>query len=93
MSAAVEDALRRLDAAVALLDAAVARRLDAERSRGDLEAELALMQEDRARLAAELDGTLARLAEAMAAADDVEHRLDRAIGTVEGVLGRGAREG
>lgn len=92
MGAAVEDALRRLDAALALLDAAVARRLDAERSRGDLEGELALMQEDRARLAAELDGTLAQLAEAMAAADDVEHRLDRAIGTVEGVLGRGARE-
>ncbi|ACL62026.1 DUF4164 domain-containing protein [Methylobacterium nodulans] len=93
MSAAMEDALRRLEAAVALLDAGVTRRLDAERSRGDLEAELALMQEDRARLAAELDGALAQLAEAVAVTDDVEHRLGRAIGAVEGVLGRSRADG
>ncbi|MFE1602614.1 DUF4164 family protein [Methylobacterium sp. ID0610] len=93
MSAAVEDALRRLEAAVALLDAAVTRKLDAERSRGDLEAELALMQEDRARLAAELDGALAQLAEAVAVTDDVENRLGRAIGTVEGVITRGRADG
>ncbi|MGY2050762.1 DUF4164 family protein [Methylobacterium sp. JK268] len=93
MSAAVDDALRRLEAAVALLDAAVTRRLDAERSRQDLETELGLMQEDRARLAAELDAALAQLAEAVAVTDDVEHRLGRAIGTVETVLTRNRAEG
>ncbi|GJD50728.1 hypothetical protein OPKNFCMD_3473 [Methylobacterium crusticola] len=88
MTAAVDDALRRLEASVVLLEAAVARRLDAEHSQGDLETELALMRDDRARLAAELDGATARLADVQSAADEVEHRLGRAIGTVEGVLSR-----
>lgn len=93
MTAAVEDALRRLEATVALLESAVARRLDAERSRGDLEAELDLMQQDRARLAAELDGTRVRLSEAEATVDEVERRLGQAIGAVEGVLTRGEPAG
>ena len=59
MTAAVEEALRRLEASVALLESAVARRLDAERSHSDLETELEIMRDDRARLAAELDGVWA----------------------------------
>ncbi|KMO42225.1 hypothetical protein VQ02_03750 [Methylobacterium variabile] len=88
MTAAVEEALRRLEASVALLESAVARRLDAERSHSDLETELEIMRDDRARLAAELDGATARLAEMQAVTEEVDHRLGRAIGTVEGVLGR-----
>ncbi|MEH3147003.1 MAG: DUF4164 domain-containing protein [Methylobacterium frigidaeris] len=88
MGAAMDDALRRLDSAVAALDAAVSRRLDAERSRGDLETELEIMREDRARLGAELDAATARLAEVEAAADEVGHRVGRAIGAVEDVLSR-----
>ncbi|RVU16899.1 DUF4164 domain-containing protein [Methylobacterium oryzihabitans] len=88
MGAAMDDALRRLDSAVAALDLAVSRRLDAERSRGDLETELEIMREDRVRLGAELDAVTARLAEVEAAADEVGHRVGRAIGAVEGVLAR-----
>jgi chromosome segregation ATPase len=85
----VDEALERLEAALGLLEAAVARRIDGERRRGDLETELQIMQDDRARLAGELDGATARLNRAEAAADDVERRLGRAIGAVEGVLARG----
>src|SRR5690606_6918425 len=53
-------ALERLEAAVAGLERAAARRLELEQRRGDLETELSLMQDDRARLAVELDGALAR---------------------------------
>lgn len=51
------------------------------------------MRDDRARLAAELDGATARLAEVQSVTEDVDHRLGRAIGTVEGVLGRAGERG
>jgi uncharacterized protein YicC (UPF0701 family) len=86
MSPTLDDAMKRLDNALGLLEATVARRLDAERRRGDLETELQLMQDDRARLALELDGALTRLARFEAAAEDVGERVRRAIGTVEEIL-------
>jgi predicted nucleic acid-binding Zn-ribbon protein len=84
----LDDAIRRLEAAVGLLEASVSRRLEAERRRGDLETELQIMQDDRARLAVELDGTVARLNRSEAATDDVARRVERAIDAVRGVLAR-----
>lgn len=78
----------RLEAALARLEAVVTERFQAERAPGEVETELALMGEDRARLAAELDAASARLAAVEAATDDVSHRLGRAISAVEGVLTR-----
>lgn len=90
---ALDEALARLDTALTRLEASVAHRIEAEREPGDLETELAIMAEDRARLAAELDAASARLATVEATTSDVGHRLGRAIETVEGVLAqpRGAR--
>ncbi|HKG76307.1 MAG TPA: DUF4164 domain-containing protein [Beijerinckiaceae bacterium] len=86
MAALLEDALRRLDGAVGQLEAAVSRRLEIERRRGDLETELQIMQDDRARLAVELDGTTARLNRAESAARDVGERVQRAVGSIQDVL-------
>jgi hypothetical protein len=86
MSLTLEDAVKRLENALGLLEGAVARRLEAERSRGDLETELQLMQEYRARLAVELDGVLTRLHRVEAAASDVGGRVRRAIDSIEDVL-------
>jgi hypothetical protein len=86
LSVPVEEALRRLDASLRELETALARRLDAERRRSDLEIELEVMQDDRARLAVELDGTAARLRRAETANADVGQRLAGAIATVEAVL-------
>ena len=61
MAVSLDDGVRRLEAALGLLEAAVTRRLEAERRRGDLETELQIMQDDRARLAVELNGAMARL--------------------------------
>jgi len=80
-------ALERLETAVAGLERAAARRLELEQRRGDLETELSLMQDDRARLAVELDGALARLERLEAAADDVSRRVERAMGAVKTVMG------
>ncbi len=88
MPPSLDDAMKRLDGALGHLEAAVSRRLDAEKSRGDLETELQIMQDDRARLAGELDGTLARLNRAEAAAADVGVRVQRAMGAIRDVLAR-----
>jgi Domain of unknown function (DUF4164) len=88
MSLMLDEAMKRLENALGLLEASVSRRLDAERRRGDLETELQIMQDDRARLAVELDGAITRLNRVEAAADDVGHRVKVAIGAIEDVLAR-----
>ncbi|GEP11398.1 DUF4164 domain-containing protein [Methylobacterium gnaphalii] len=84
----VEDALRRLDLAMVRLEAAVTRRVEADEARADRDIELALMDEDRARLAAELDAASAQLARMANVTGEVERRIDRAIDTVSTVLDR-----
>jgi hypothetical protein len=86
MAPTLDEAMKRLDMALGLLEASVSRRLEADRRRGGLETELQLMQDDRARLAVELDGALTRLHRFEAATDDVSRRVRQAIGAVEAVL-------
>jgi predicted nucleic acid-binding Zn-ribbon protein len=86
MTLTLDDAMKRLETALGLLEASVSRRLEAEKRRGDLETELQLMQDDRARLAEELDGALTRLHRFEAATDDVSRRVRHAIGAVQTVL-------
>jgi uncharacterized protein YicC (UPF0701 family) len=86
MTSTLDDAMKRLDNALGLLEASVSRRLDVEHRRGDLETELQIMQDDRARLAVELDGALSRLHRFEAAADDIGHRVRLAIEAVRDVL-------
>jgi hypothetical protein len=82
-----ESALKSLDASLGQLEAAAQRKLDLERRRGDLETELAIMQDDRSRLATDLDGTLSRLRRVEGAADDAVKGLDRAMLAINAVLG------
>jgi len=56
----LEAALRRLAAALDKLEAAGERRAKADALRANLEEELAVLQDDRSRLAVELDGAIAR---------------------------------
>jgi chromosome segregation ATPase len=74
----LDAALKRLADALESLEAADERRAAAGRTRADLEEELAVMQDDRARLAAELDGALASNRALALANADVISRLDRA---------------
>ena len=82
------EVLRKLDTALTRLEAAAARRLDSDAAPDDRDVELALMNEDRSQLAAALDAASARLAEVTATTGEVGHRLNRAIETVQDVLGR-----
>jgi hypothetical protein len=86
--ASPEPAIARLRAALDNLEAAVERRARRDGVRSDAAAEFAMMQDDRARLAVELDAALdaqRALAEANTAAME---RITRAAGTIERWLTR-----
>jgi chromosome segregation ATPase len=82
----LDAALRRLAAALDKLEAAGERRAKADLARGNLEEELAVLQDDRARLAVELDGAIARAKSLEAASEEVGRRLNRASAEIKAVL-------
>lgn len=86
MSSPLDDALKRLDTALGLLEASVTRRLDAEKRRGDLETELQIMQDDRVRLAAELEGADERLKRLEVVTKDVGERVRRSSEVIRTIL-------
>ena len=85
-------ALRRLDAALDQIEAVAERRGLADAARGNIEEELAIMQDDRTRLAVELDGALAQGKTLTLAHDEVARRLERARLTIESVIGDSAED-
>jgi chromosome segregation ATPase len=82
----LEAVLKRLSAALEKLDAATERRVKAEALRANLEEELTVMQDDRARLAVELDGALARSMSLETTTEEVARRLNGASAGVKAVL-------
>ncbi len=85
----LDDAISGLNAALRQLETAAQRRLELERRRGDLETELSVMQDDRARLAVDLDGALTRLKGVEGAAGDALARLDRAMLAIQAAMADG----
>lgn len=83
----LDDALRRLSAALEQLETTAARRIETELSHADLEEELAVMQDDRSRLALELDAALAQKIALEKTRDEVLTRLDRTSLGIRAVLG------
>lgn len=86
MNAELEAAIARMDAALGRVEAALDRHFDTDRRRSDIEVELQVMGEDRARLATELESATARLARVQSASDHVGLRLDAAIGAIQTVI-------
>ncbi len=82
----LDAALNRLGAALDRLDAAIERRARADALRTNLEDELAVMQDDRSKLAAELDGAIARANSLELANSEVARRLSGASADIRGVL-------
>jgi len=88
-----EPSLKRMRAAVDLLEAAVERRVRRDAKRGDSDEELALMQDDRARLAVELDGALDRGRALEAANAEAAKRLARASAALDELIESAIRVG
>lgn len=85
-SVSLDRALARLAAALDGLETVVGLRLAHDGARPEVEAELAVMQEDRARLAQDLDAALARGGRLDAALAATGERVDRAMGEIRAVL-------
>ena len=83
-----EPSLKRMRAAVDLLEAAVERRMRRDAKRGDSDEELALMQDDRDQLAVELDSALSRNRTLEAANSEAAKSLAHATVTLEAVIER-----
>src|SRR5208282_4769591 len=88
-----EPSLRRMRAAIDLLEAALERRARLDARRGDADEEFALMQDDRARLAVELDGALGRGRALEAANAEAAKRLAQASAALDGLIERAVRTG
>lgn len=88
MNLELSAALARLETAFDRLEAGVARHFDTDQRRSDLEMELQVMGEDRARLAGELDSASARIAQLEGAVEHVGGRMGAAVGAIEDILAR-----
>ena len=85
---AYSEALTRFFAALDQLERTVAARIENDLANADIEEELAIMQDDRARLALDLDAALTRAAMLEKTRDEVLRRLDAAGAGVAAALGR-----
>ncbi|HEY4635961.1 MAG TPA: DUF4164 domain-containing protein [Rhodospirillales bacterium] len=82
----IDTTTKRLSEALDALDAAVERRLEIERGRAILTEQVHALDADRARLAAELDGQMARARRLESANRDIARRLDAAMENIRLVL-------
>jgi hypothetical protein len=83
---AVEQATRRLSQALDMLDAAVDRRIEIDRSRAVLAEQVHALDADRSKLAADLDAQLAKVRSLESANREVARRLDAAMENVRQVI-------
>ena len=85
--AVLEAALKRLSSALDQLEAEAQRRSRTDATRNDLVEELAIMQDDRSRLALVLEGAQMRIRRLERAQTEAEHRLEQAGSTIRAILG------
>ncbi len=90
--ASLEAALKRLAAALDQLEAAGGRLRQAGAEKVDLQDVLAVMQDDRNRLAGELDGAMARAQVLEGASREIGQRLDHAGAALRRLLAADGRE-
>jgi hypothetical protein len=90
---ALDAALERLSRALDLLEQTAEARLEAESRRAERDEALSVLEDDRSRLAVELDGALARNRSLERAAEDVSRRLESARATVQSLLGTAEESG
>jgi predicted nucleic acid-binding Zn-ribbon protein len=85
---ALEISLKRLASAVGALELAADRRMRHDEARATVQEEYALMQDDRSRLAVELDAAVDRSRALESANSEAAKRLQHAAQAIESLLGR-----
>ena len=86
-SPVIAQALAELRASISALEAVAAKRETGDMASDKLKTELTLVQDDRVRLANDLDAALARLGRYDQISADLEKRIDRALDAVRQALG------
>lgn len=84
----LELAASRLKTALAALETAVARKLEADRGSAVVQRQIDVLQTDRARLAEDLDRAADRVAGLESVNREVARRLDLTMDAIRGVLAR-----
>jgi hypothetical protein len=85
---ALEISLKRLASAVGALELAADRRMRHDEARATVQEEYALIQDDRSRLAVELDAAVDRSRALESANSEAAKRLQHAAQAIESLLGR-----
>src|SRR5271154_370560 len=85
---ALEISLKRLASGVGALELAADRRMRHDEARATVQEEYALMQDDRSRLAFELDAAVDRARALESANSEAAKRLQHAAQAIESLLGR-----
>ncbi|HVY59868.1 MAG TPA: DUF4164 domain-containing protein [Xanthobacteraceae bacterium] len=85
-TSALEAATKRMTLALEALEAAVERRLEADRGEAAVADQLHAFDADRSRLAAELDESVARSRRLETTNREIARRLDHAIASIRSVL-------
>ncbi|MBV1705749.1 MAG: DUF4164 family protein [Hyphomicrobiales bacterium] len=83
---ALQSLFARVNAALDQLEAAVERRVSSDAAHANLDEELAILQDDRARLAVDLDSALARSRQLSETNEEVAARLRLLGSSVRGVI-------
>ena len=83
---AMDGALRRLEAALDALEAAVSHSATDSRQREQLESQLQAFGQDRSRLSADLERLRTRSTDLETVSQEVSRRLERATETIRAVL-------
>ena len=83
---AIEAATRRFTQALDMLDAAVDRRIEIDRSRTLLTEQVHALDADRSKLAADLDAQLGKVRSLESANREIARRLDAAMESIRHVL-------
>lgn len=83
---AIEQATRRLMQALDMLDAAVERSIEIDRSRAVLAEQVHALDADRSKLAADLDSQTGKARRLESANRDIARRLDEAMENIRHVL-------
>jgi len=86
-TSAIEAATRRLTLALDALEAAAEERREVNLGEDNLMAQVHALDDDRSRLASDLDAATARARSLERTNRDIARRLDTAIGTIRSVLG------
>jgi hypothetical protein len=86
---AIESATRRFTQALDILDAAVDRRIEIDRSRTLLTEQVHALDADRAKLAADLDVQLGKVRSLESVNREIARRLDAAMESIRHVLESG----